>query len=141
MYKFLTTVPLVVGLRMRLIHRWDHIFSVNNSKGGTLFKVSILSSVFFIVLLTTPLFYYKTCKLVMGGFISRLFRGGSRRRSFGLLVSQMCCQKCTKQTDTEYSCLPSTLHSCSSPERERPSIQQVCVYSQVFHLICFINLR
>lgn len=55
-------MPLVAGLGMRLIGRWDHIFSVNNnSEGGTLYKGSILSSVFFLVLLTTPLFYYKAC--------------------------------------------------------------------------------
>lgn len=60
----------------------------------------------------------------MGGFISRLFRGASRRRRFCLLVNQMFCQKCTKQMDSRCSCLPSTLHCCSSPERERSSIQQ-----------------
>lgn len=53
------------------------IFSVNNSEGGTLCKGSMLSSLFVLVLLATLLFDYKASKLVIGGFTSRLFPGGS----------------------------------------------------------------
>lgn len=102
---------------------------------------SVLSSVFFLVLLTMLLSYEKLCQSVMGGFICRPFRGNSRSRNFGLLVNQIFYQNCERQADSGCSCLRSTLYCCSSPEAERSSIQHVSVCSPRSRLICFINFQ
>lgn len=83
----LTTVPLVAALGMRLIDRWDHIFSVNNnSEDGTLYQGSILSSPFFLVLLTTPLYYEKLCRQSWEG----LFVGRSEEVPVAVAGTSVC---------------------------------------------------
>lgn len=119
---------------MRLIDRWDHIFSVNKYIVG--FILGVLPC-----FTNDALILRKIVSLVMGGFICRPFRGNSRSRNFGLLVNQIFCQKCKRQADSGCSCLRSTLHCCSSPDAERSSIQHVSVCSPRLRLICFINFQ
>lgn len=77
--------PLVAGSGI-LLDRWDHIFSLNNFDGVPWCRVSPLSSVASQNFLKDRFILLKNVEALLVGCSKRW------RRSFGLLVGQMCCR-------------------------------------------------